>query len=541
MNRQERNEWREVRRRRSSTVPASKFQVGVNDPSIFSFFVSNLPGDANKMEIWRACSKFGELVDVYIAGRRDVSGAFFAFVRFANVRNPAIIEKELNGVSCRGRRLIANFAKHPRAAPSPAPNRSAAGVANPIPQASRDSRSFADVTRGKSHTDPVPPIPLSCIREVQDWACKSVLLGEVKNFDTLCNFPSLLAFDGYDVGEIKYLGGMHVVVKFNSDRAATVFKANKCIWLKWLNWVDHVGSRSVRFERIAWIKITGVPLLAWDESNFAAIAGNFGKVIVNANPFWNCSDVEDDWIPFKPFVVGSQSGSEDESDDEDGISDTWQHERVDLEDGEINPVEDDNPSPDAISTVAMPVPVEVVPSPSNLGSRVENNSVDPNYKDVSNGGGSSPCVPDNSNSGSPVGLVHLGPRHSKPTASPFVNEISSSPDFEPGESMVKRRRTKKKNKGDRVGSFPPSGSPGQNAAIPTSSSPSIDLNRCADAPLSSNQIVEPNGSPPHSVSSSSRELDHTIEIGNQVGFQIIMDNSAFLEAVSGGGANKSPQ
>ncbi|KAI3679605.1 hypothetical protein L2E82_51145 [Cichorium intybus] len=181
MNRHERNEWREVRQRRSSTVPASKFHVGVKDPSIVSFSVSNLPADANKMEIWRACSKFGELVYVYIAGRRDVSG----------------------------RRLIANFAKHPHVAPSPAPNRPVAGVANPIPPAPRDSRSFADVTRGKLHTDPVPPIPLSCISEVQYWACKYVLLGEVKNFDTLCNFLSLLALDGYDVEEIKYLGGMH--------------------------------------------------------------------------------------------------------------------------------------------------------------------------------------------------------------------------------------------------------------------------------------------------------------------------------------------
>lgn len=109
---------------------------------------------------------------------------------------------------------------------------------------------------------------------------------------------------------------------------------------------------------------------AWDESNFTAIAENFGKVLVNASPVWNCSDVShgkvciltairlkinevtevkfgdslfkigvvefnDDWSPFKMTVSGSELGSSDDEDNDDGVSDTWHKDGMDLEEGEI--------------------------------------------------------------------------------------------------------------------------------------------------------------------------------------------------------------
>ncbi|CAH1436927.1 unnamed protein product [Lactuca virosa] len=87
----------------------------------------------------------------------------------------------------------------------------------------------------------------------------------------------MLVLDGYDVVETKYLGGMQIIVKFKSEKADEIFKANKRLWLKWFNRTDFLGDKSVRFERITWIKITSLLFLAWDESNFAAIARNFGK------------------------------------------------------------------------------------------------------------------------------------------------------------------------------------------------------------------------------------------------------------------------
>lgn len=256
--------------------------------------MKNHPGDAIKKDLWGPCSKLGLLADIFIAGRRDASGSFFAFIRYAKVQDAGSIERGLNKVVCRGRTLVANLAKHPRSTPKVTDKNPNVSSFKPAPWKSMDSRSFSDVLMGKSVRQPsLHPmdITLSSIKEISEWTDKSTLLGEAKDFDTLCNFPSLFALEGYDVVDCKYNGGMQVVIKFKSDRAAEIFKANKSIWMKWFTRVDLFCWKLTRFERIAWIKITGVPMLAWDESNFSSITGMNGKVVVNDCDFWNSNDM----------------------------------------------------------------------------------------------------------------------------------------------------------------------------------------------------------------------------------------------------------
>ncbi|KAL4556991.1 hypothetical protein LXL04_035161 [Taraxacum kok-saghyz] len=148
--------------------------------------------------------------------------------------------------------------------------------------------------------------------------------------------------EGYDVADIKYMGGLLLTLKFRSPKAAVVFRANKNIWMQWFNWLEPVGKKEHKFERIAWIKITGVPILAWDESNFDLIANNYGKVLIQSNSFWDNKDIshgkvgilttnrkriddeiiteiggslvrnginefDDNWFSFKPFSPRSMS------------------------------------------------------------------------------------------------------------------------------------------------------------------------------------------------------------------------------------------
>ena len=123
-----------------------------------------------------------------------------------------------------------------------------------------------------------------------------------------------------------------------------------------------------QFERIAWVKVAGVPPQAWDDSNFAAILGNLGKILVFPSSFWSSADisagkicilteqrkkinieieteldkvrhtigvmeVEDDWVPFRPFVVNDFSESEESENDND--DEGFAHVDMELEDGEI--------------------------------------------------------------------------------------------------------------------------------------------------------------------------------------------------------------
>ncbi|KAL4555549.1 hypothetical protein LXL04_038171 [Taraxacum kok-saghyz] len=269
----------------------------INENTLTSFYVCNLPGDANKMELRSLCKKIGKLEDIYLAGRRNAAGMFFAFLKFADVNKP---ETALNELKLRGRKLNANIAKHPRR-----PQGNSRVIWKPVNRAppcegrplhsEKGLRTFADVAKGESakppNCPPPPSIILSGIKEVQEWCNSATLVGEIKNFDLLCNFPSLIQLEGYDISETKYLGGMQIIVKFTSLKAAKVFKDNKSIWMKWFVWVEPIGARPTRFERIAWIKITGLLLQALDEANMDVIAGSFRKVLVNISPFWNSNDV----------------------------------------------------------------------------------------------------------------------------------------------------------------------------------------------------------------------------------------------------------
>ncbi|KAI3708434.1 hypothetical protein L2E82_37603 [Cichorium intybus] len=176
------------------------------------------------------------------------------------------------------------------------PHLSKSAVFHPAP---RDDRSFADVEAGKYTQMSSPSIVLSSVQEIKDWSSSAVLVGEAKSFDNLCNFPFLVGLEGYDVSDVKFL------------------------------------------------------VLAWDDSNFEAVAGRFGKILVSPCSFWNCKDISvgkmciltalgrknNDEVTVE--LDGSQHriGEEDdehEVDDGDDIPVAGEQNEIELEDVEIN-------------------------------------------------------------------------------------------------------------------------------------------------------------------------------------------------------------
>ncbi|KAL4579544.1 hypothetical protein LXL04_015694 [Taraxacum kok-saghyz] len=328
-------EWKQVQRK-SGRVRSSS---SGNDDNLTSFYVSNLHGGTARSELWDPCAKLGDLLDVYVAGRKDKVGSFFAFVKFSKIIEQEKIDNILKGlqeIEIQGKRIKANCAKHPRVAVKKIAQRS-----KPTGELGRLQR-WQNAWTSRKKTE----INLECVPGIANWADNSALIGEVRSFDVLYNFPALFSMEGYDVVDIKYMRGLQVSVKFRTARAAEARK--------------NPG-------RIVWVKIVGVPVLAWDESNFAAIAGSFGRVLVDVAPFWNCMDdsarkiciltnilrklneevyvsfsgsshkvgvfeVDDGWTPFSPFSSPSVADSDE---DEDRNSDG--SENIVLEDGEFVP------------------------------------------------------------------------------------------------------------------------------------------------------------------------------------------------------------
>lgn len=66
---------------------------------------------------------------------------------------------------------------------------------------------------------------------------------------------------------------------FDHSIAAKEFMFDDLKWkeyLKWVRWEDQVDSHE---ERVAWIRVTGLPLHLWGQRNFQSITDGFGKTI----------------------------------------------------------------------------------------------------------------------------------------------------------------------------------------------------------------------------------------------------------------------
>ncbi|KAI3690415.1 hypothetical protein L2E82_48440 [Cichorium intybus] len=142
-----------------------------------------------------------------------------------------------------------------------------------------------------------------------------------------------------------------------------------------MEWTE---TKETQFERIAWLKITGVPLFARDDENFQRIVRRYGKVLSEEDHVWNCSilshglvgvlttirmkineeisvniredkirigvsQTEDDWNLFykstdvknneEVWSTVEEDDAIEHNDDEYGIFDTWMQQ----EDGEFQP------------------------------------------------------------------------------------------------------------------------------------------------------------------------------------------------------------
>ncbi|CAH1420761.1 unnamed protein product [Lactuca virosa] len=206
-----------------------------------------------------------------------------------------------------------------------------------------------------------------------------ILTREVKTLDHLGHLPALISIHSEVGAKVKYAGGMKAIIEFDSSTLAKNFLNNENNWRGIFNYLKYGEDDEYNFERVACIRIVGLPIRLWCEENFSAIVHKFGKIIV---PFDHIEDrldlsvvkvgiltgmkkkinevirieaegkifdfgvveYEDEpWFPFKfenedqPYesesnYATSEVEPDDDAEDEEGISNTWVDE---VEDGEI--------------------------------------------------------------------------------------------------------------------------------------------------------------------------------------------------------------
>ncbi|KAJ0476552.1 putative RNA recognition motif domain, nucleotide-binding alpha-beta plait domain superfamily [Helianthus annuus] len=267
-----------------------------------SFFLSNLPDSCDRFSLWNAFEHFDNLEDTFVPSKRDKAGNKFGFIKLSNVQDPQWWMEKIKEVRFDGVVLSVNLARFYRDGSKvgslPKSERVSVfsrlhGLKQTPPHAHGPisnypshfgSKSYSAAVTGLNSSGPggtldLPPMNTAAKKNLE---FKS-LVGEVVDIDTLNDLKHLLSGLTEDGILLKYLGGLKVLLCFNKAEDAEEFRWNMVN--TWENWFSRLyiweGIPPI-FERVAWIKILGVPVCLWDRHVFNKIGERCGRLLVKS-------------------------------------------------------------------------------------------------------------------------------------------------------------------------------------------------------------------------------------------------------------------
>ncbi|KAI3740607.1 hypothetical protein L2E82_31075 [Cichorium intybus] len=268
-------------------------RVHRQDKSITSFYVSNIQQNTTVEMLRRAFQSFGKIADIYIPGRKDRSGSYFAFVKYFGIKDAEEMARTLNRVKCGSCITKVNIARYEKNVV----NKVAYDRDTSRPQVksmpthlwkTKDGRSFAEVVGGNTAGDRHS----ITLRKVPAMDCDdSSLIGEVLSLQHLKDIPKLLHADGRIPCQLYYAGGLKAVLKFSSPQAADRYLKSEHEWNRWFKWLKLGISDEVKFDRLAWVRLHGLPIHLRSMENIVSIMKSFGEVLEVEGNNWAISDL----------------------------------------------------------------------------------------------------------------------------------------------------------------------------------------------------------------------------------------------------------
>ncbi|KAF5778714.1 putative RNA recognition motif domain, nucleotide-binding alpha-beta plait domain superfamily [Helianthus annuus] len=279
--------------------------MGESSLGLTKFFVSNIPDCCSSVDVGEFFSVFGNVARVYVARKRDKNGNNFCFVTFKGVKDVKDLEGRLRGVKMGDFKLQVNLAKF--AAENPRTSEPLSGGAAHQNRPARvgrmesnlfnfrDGRSYSDVlgkVKGKGGvslaSEGVSDVRLSdTVRSIvvpdRISAFKGLaglaVIGRTVNLETLVDFDKLLRIAKVDFARIQYLGGLSILISFSDGAAANSFLEACNIWGPWFTKLEAWTGQTLPLERVAWLKLLGIPLNLLEAEVFMQVGELFGNVL----------------------------------------------------------------------------------------------------------------------------------------------------------------------------------------------------------------------------------------------------------------------
>lgn len=190
---------------------------------ISSFYVTNFPDYVVRSDLWRMCNRFGKVVDVFISSKKSRFGKRFGFIRFVEVSDSELMIKNLRQIWFGYYKLFASF---PRIS-NPSNLKIKGGNSRVhVEKHAGSLLSYASVVKGigdntilQNKDESIQISAGDFIVEKRKRAC----LIKGRDFLTLPNLRMLCFDEGFEDFDIRYVGGLWVMLEFKHKESCKNF------------------------------------------------------------------------------------------------------------------------------------------------------------------------------------------------------------------------------------------------------------------------------------------------------------------------------
>ncbi|PWA88731.1 RNA-directed DNA polymerase, eukaryota, Nucleotide-binding alpha-beta plait domain protein [Artemisia annua] len=244
------------------------------------FFVSNLPEGCSSSDLKEVLLRYGDVQGIYIARKYDKLGKRFGFATFKVTRNRADLEENLKDV------WIGSYKLYIVPARFVGDQKHVGDNGKKIDPSAHKETVWKPVT--------IPEVQEQVVNQNEGdrmdvegnnlqelYGCG--VIAEASSLDVLTSLKTKLkeaAFVGF---KIRYVGGLTVLLSFENVLDKDRFLNDNDGWKSWLKTAESWIGQVVKTDRVAWIKIRGLPMHVAEMKSFNEIAGMFGTVIAEAH------------------------------------------------------------------------------------------------------------------------------------------------------------------------------------------------------------------------------------------------------------------
>ncbi|PWA52254.1 RNA-directed DNA polymerase, eukaryota [Artemisia annua] len=271
---------------------------------ITKIFVTNLPEGCSGTDLATQVRLYGKIFDIYIARKRDKGGNRFGFVSMLDIKDKGDLLKNLRGIRMGDSKLWFNIARYVL---EDGEIKTSGDTHIPTNNGNVNNK------RGTDHSGTNPGLANTGVRLFRDLiAGKSfnvdsqgnafasvhgkALVARMVNVDALKHIHVLLHSICQGSGFVQYLGGLDVLLSFEDEETALAFSDVAVNMKDRFSDVIVWKGQTLSFERLAWLKIQGIPLHLLTNDIIDTIGGSFGKIVHKANKSEKDSDLSFEYV-----------------------------------------------------------------------------------------------------------------------------------------------------------------------------------------------------------------------------------------------------